>query len=222
MNKKLIALALTGALTCGMVLPALAVSPAAPSDTAASVTATAQEVPALPASVLYYGTVQQIVKDENGQITQLWLTSEQYGEYVMNLSAETVWIDSGNRTASDPSTLQEGESVYVFHSPIATFSLPPQSPAFAVVRNIPMDISCAQYHEVEEVSLVDGQLTITTDNGGLLLRADQNTPITLYGSDETVALEDIQPGSHLLAWYGVVAASYPGQASADCLMLLPQ
>ena len=144
MNKKLIALALTGALTCGMVLPALAVSPAAPSDTAASVTATAQEVPALPDSVLYYGTVQQVVKDENGQISQLWLTSEQYGEYVMNLSEETVRIDSGNRTASDGSTLQEGESVYVFHIPTATFSLPTQSPAFPLVRNIPMDISCAQ------------------------------------------------------------------------------
>ena len=211
MNKKLIALALTGALTCGMVLPALAVSPAAPSDTAASVTATAQEVPALPDSVLYYGTVQQIVKDENGQITQLWLTSEQYGEYAMNLSEETVWIDSGNRTASDPSTLQA-----------STYSELVNAVLFAVVRNIPMDISCAQYHEVEEVSLVDGQLTITTDNGGLLLRADQNTPITLYGSGEPVALEDIQPGSHLVAWYGVVAASYPGQANADCLMLLPQ
>ena len=110
MNKKLIALALTGALTCGMVLPALAVSPAAPSDTAASVTATAQEVPALPDSVLYYGTVQQIVKDENGQITQLWLTSEQYGEYVMNLSAETVRSDSRNSPAAAHSTPQGGET----------------------------------------------------------------------------------------------------------------
>ena len=45
-----------------------------------------------------------------------------------------------------------GESVYVFHSPISTRSLPPQSAAYAVVRNIPQDISCAQYHVVEEIT----------------------------------------------------------------------
>lgn len=66
----------------------------------------------------------------------------------MNISSDTVWIDSGNRTASDPADLKEGESVYVFHSPISTRSLPPQSAAYAVVRNIPQDISCAQYHVV--------------------------------------------------------------------------
>lgn len=126
--------------------------------------------------MLYFGQVTQVVRDEAGTVTRLVLSSERYGEYIMNISSDTVWIDSGNRTASDPADLKEGESVYVFHSPISTRSLPPQSAAYAVVRNIPQDISCAQYHVVEEVTEgEDGGLIVTTDNGGLLIYLDGDT-----------------------------------------------
>ncbi len=113
---------------------------------------------------------------------------------------------------ADPAALQEGQSLYVFHSPIATLSLPPQSAAFAVVTNLPMDAQSAQLHKVEEVSLQDGQLQITTDNGGLYITADQNTVVSAYGSDAAAALEDVQPGRQVIAWYSAVAQSYPGQA----------
>lgn len=218
MNKKLTVLVLTGALACAMALPAMATE-----TTAVPISApvSTEETISMPDSVLYYGTVKEIVKDENGTITQLRMDSERYGEYVMNITEQTVWIDSGRHTASDSASLQVGEGVYVFHSPIATYSLPPQSPALAVVRNIPMDAGCAQYHEVEEVSLENGQLKITTDDGGLIILADEKTSLSSYGSDEAVALKDIQTGSHVMAWYGAVAESYPGQAHATHLMLLP-
>lgn len=218
MNKKLTVLVLTGALACAMALPAMAaentVTPiSAPISTKTSVS--------LPDSVLYYGTVQEIVKGDEGNIIQLRMDSERYGAYVMNLTDQTVWIDSGLRAVSDPATLQEGEGLYVFHSAVETSSLPPQSAALAVVRNIPMDAGCAQYHQVEGVSLENGQLKITTDNGGLYLLADGETTLSFYGSDETVVLEDIQPGSHVMAWYEGYAALGSGQAHAAHLMLLP-
>lgn len=217
MKKKLTVLVLTGALACTMALPAMAADVTA---VPISAPVSSGELAALPDSVLYYGTVQEIVKGANGSITQLRMTSERYSEYVMNISEETVWIDSGKQTASDPSTLQAGEGLYVFHSPAETSSLPPQSAAFAVVRNIPMDAGCAQYHEVEAVSLEDGQLKITTDNGGLILLADENTGLSFYGSDAAASLTDIQAGDYVMAWYGAVAQSYPGQAYANHVMLL--
>ena len=144
-----------------------------PGDSAA---ASAPQAQTLPASVLYFGQVTQVIRDEAGTVPRLVLSSERYGEYIMNISSDTVWIDSGNRTASDPADLKEGESVYVFHSPISTRSLPPQSAAYAVVRNIPQDISCAQYHVVEEITEgEDGGLIVTTDNGGLLIYLDGDT-----------------------------------------------
>lgn len=214
MNKKLSVLILTGTLACTMALPALAVE----QMPTAAPTTTAEETQTLPGSVLYYGTVQEIVKDENGNITRLRMNSERYGEYIMNITEQTVWIDSGRCIASDPSTLTEGEGIYVFHSAAAALSLPPQSIALAVVRDIPADAGTAQFHEVEAVSLENGQLKITTNNGSLSILADQDTALSRYGSDEAVALEDIQSGSQVMAWYGSASS---GQASAYHLMLLP-
>ena len=90
----------------------------------------------LPDSVLYYGRVEAISHNGDGEITALHLSSDRYGEYVMRISEDTVWIDSGNRTASDPATLKEGEGLYVFHSPRTTRYLPPPTAPVAIVRNI--------------------------------------------------------------------------------------
>ena len=170
MKRTLSALMLSGALLCALSVPALAAEPAAP-QTDTSLT----QEETLPDSVLYYGTVTEVVRDEAGTVSRLALSSEWYGDYVMNLSADTVWVDAGKRAASDPSDLEAGEAVYVFHSPVSTRSLPPQSAAYAVVRNMPQDMGCPMYHEVEAVTEQDGRLTITTDNGGLLLHVGEET-----------------------------------------------
>ena len=218
MNKKISVLALTGALACALTVPALAADvPAVPISAPVS----AEEMMSLPDSVIYYGTVEEIGKNADGGIAWLRMTSERYGEYIMKLSDDTVWIDSGRHTASDPADLQEGESLYVFHSAVETFSLPPQSAAFAVVRNIPMDAGCAWYHEVEAATLENGQLTITTDNGSLLIRADEKTQLSRYAGEGAVSLKDIQTGDRVMAWYGAVTDSLPGQTQAAYLMLLP-
>ena len=218
MKKKLTALILAGALSCAIAVPAAAADSRRPLISPAPIS---EETPSISHSVLYYGTVKAIIKDEAGVPRQLHMTSERYGEYVMNLSEQTVWIDSGNHTAADPVDLREGEGIYVFHSPAATRSLPPQSTAYAVVRNVPMDAGCAQYHQVEEVTQENGQWKITTDNGGLFILADEKTGLSIYDSEEEAALEDIRAGGWVMAWYEGYAAVYPGQTYAHHLMLLP-
>lgn len=218
MMKKLTALALSGTLLCAMTLPAMAAGTppvSAPIPTAVEKFASTHD------SVLYYGTVKKIVKSEDGAIAQLHMTSDRYGEYVMNIFSDAVWIDSENHTADDPTHLREGEHIYVFHSYAETRSLPPQTTAYVIVRNIPMDASSAQHHYVESVSLVDGKLTITTDQGGLLIYADDKTELSRYDGSAALTMKDIQAGDHIMAWYQAVAESYPGQTYADHLMLLP-
>lgn len=172
MKRKWISLALGGALFCMLGAPALA------AEDAASKTEPAQ---ALPESVLYYGEVKDLLTAEDGTLTGLHMDSEQSGEFVMRVNEDTYWIDSGKQTAST-ACAAEGERLYVFHSPVSTRSLPPQSTAFAVVRNIPQDADSAQYHKVEAVEQTeDGRLQITTDNGGLYLFADKDTTFSAYG-----------------------------------------
>ena len=217
MKRTLSALVVSGALLCAAALPAMAAEPAAGSQ---NETALVQEE-TMPDSVLYYGQVLAIDREEDGTVTRLHLTSEAQGDYVMNISSGTVWIDSGSYAASDPSTLEVGESVYVHHSPVSTRSLPPQSAAYAVVRNFPQDAGAAQYHEVEAIAQnEDGSVTITTDNGSLWLTVEADASVTTYAG-ETAALADVKAGDHVMAWYPLVMLSYPGQASADHLMLLP-
>ena len=217
MKRTLSALVVSGALLCAAALPAMAAEPAAGSQ---NETALVQEE-TMPDSVLYYGQVLAIDREEDGTVTRLHLTSEAQGDYVMNISSSTVWIDSGSYAASDPADLEVGESVYVHHSPVSTRSLPPQSAAYAVVRNFPQDAGAAQYHEVEAIAQnEDGSVTITTDNGGLMLTVEADAAVTTYAG-ETAALADVKAGDHVMAWYPLVMLSYPGQASAGHLMLLP-
>ena len=181
MKRTLSALMISSALMCALSLPAMAVEPAA-DQTDTSLT----QEETLPDSVLYYGTVTEVLRDEKGAVSALVLSSDRHGDYVMNLSADTVWVDAGKRAASDPSNLKVGEVVYVFHSAISTRSLPPQSAAYAVVRNLPQDMGCPMYHEVEDVTEQDGRLTITTDNGGLLLYVGKDIQCVDYATGKTV------------------------------------
>ena len=217
MKRTLSALMLSGALLCALSVPALAAEPAAPQT---DMSLTQEET--LPDSVLYYGTVTEVIRDEDGTVSRLALSSERYGDYVMNLSADTVWVDAGKRTASGPSDLEAGEAVYVFHSPVSTRSLPPQSAAYAVVRNMPQDMGCPMYHEVEAVTEQDGRLTITTDNGGLLLHVNEETQCVDYATGKAVDLSQLKAGGRVMAWYDMVMESYPGQAVPHCLMVLPE
>ena len=220
MKRKIFAFALTAALVSALSLPAVSASAA---DTAGSSgTPAIGENQTLPDSVLYYGEISEIIRDEDGSVSSLLLQSEGSGDLIVHISDKTVWIDSGHQQASDPSDLKVGERIYVFHSSAQTMSLPPQSAAFAIVRDIPMDAMCAQYHKIEEVTeREDGKLQITTSNGGLYLILDENTKFVSYDGKETVGKDDLKPGNFAMFWYGIVATSYPGQAYPNTVMILP-
>lgn len=217
MKRTLSALLVSGALLCAAILPA----GAAQASQSAQVDSSQSQEVTMPDSVSYYGEIVAIDRDEDGAVTRLHLTSEEQGDYVMNLSSNTLWIDSTNYAASDPATLEVGEQVCVFHSPVSTRSLPPQSAAYAVVRNFPQAVGAARYLLVEAVAEnEDGSVTITTDNGSLLLTVQADAAVTTYAG-EAAALTDVKEGDHVMAWYSIVLLSYPGQAGTDHLMLLP-
>ena len=221
MNKKLAALALSGVLLCSMGAPTLAAGNALPASCVSEETEM-ERTQSLPNSVLYHGEVKAILTGADGAIAGLHMDSERSGEYVMKLSDKTFWIDSGKRAPSLPADLTVGERLYVFHSPVSTRSMPPQSTAFAIVRNAPQDIGCAMYHKVEAVAEQEDGLQITTDNGGLFLYAGQEAALSTYTGSPIEGLDDIKAGNCIMAWYDVVALSYPGRAYAQHIMVLDQ
>ena len=221
MNKTLTALLLGGAMIFSVSVQALAAEPTPSQDSLSG--SSASQPQSLPHSLLYYGTVSEIVyDDQSGEVTRLNMASEAHGAMDMILSPSTLWIDSGAGTASDPDTLKTGEGIYVFHSPVSTMSLPPQTSAYVIVRNVPQDTGCAMYHVVEKVSRQeDGSLALTTDNGGLILYPEADTQLVSYDGS-SAQWEELKEDCRVMAWYSAVLESYPAQAFPSRPMILPQ
>ena len=148
------------------------------------------------------------------------MDSQADGELIVNVSDETFWVDSGNMAAFEPSEVKEGDRMYVFHSPVMTRSLPPQTAGFAVVGNVPADACCAMYHETEKVTVSGDTVIIETDNGTMQITADEDTLITDYSGNEK-KLSDIKEGDFLLAVYDEGINTAPENPRAFKIMLLP-
>lgn len=180
-----------------------------------------EDVEEMPASETYFGTVASIERDEEGNVVSISLTSEENGDYVMNVTGNTVWVDAVEKVKASQEDLTEGETIYVYHSPVSTRSLPPQSEAFAVVLNVPQDIAVGVYHEVEDI-VTNGEIfTITTDNGGLYLNVTSDTQVKDYTTGESAEIGNVDRGDRIIAWYDAVAMSYPGQANVSDILVLP-
>lgn len=181
---------------------------------------TPDEISPLPDSVLYYGEVLEIITGEDGSISQIHMNSQADGELVINVGPQTFWINSGEMKADDSATLEVGEKIYVFHSPITTMSLPAQSAGFAIVRNIPMDARCAMYHEIEQVTETENGLSIVTNNGEIKITVDAETVISNYDGSEA-SVEEIKAGGHMMVRYDENPELSPENPRAFQIMLLP-
>lgn len=180
-----------------------------------------EDVEEMPASETYFGTVESIEKDEEGNVVSISLTSEENGDYVMNVTDNTVWVDAVEKVKASQEDLTEGETIYVYHSPVSTRSLPPQSEAFAVVLNAPQDVAVGVYHEVEEVTTTENETRLLTNNGGLYLIISDETAVKDYETGEVADISAVAEGDHVIAWYDAVAMSYPGQANVSDILVLP-
>lgn len=180
-----------------------------------------EDVEEMPASETYFGTVASIEKDEEGNVISVSLTSEENGDYVMNVTDNTVWVDTVEKVKASQEDLTEGETIYVYHSPVSTRSLPPQSEAFAVVLNVPQDIAVGVYHEVEEVTTTENDTRLLTNNGGLYLIISDETAVKDYETGEVADISAVAEGDRVIAWYDAVAMSYPGQANVSDILVLP-
>lgn len=180
-----------------------------------------EDVEEMPASETYFGTVASIEKDEEGNVISISLTSEENGDYVMNVTDNTVWVDAVEKVKASQEDLTEGETIYVYHSPVSTRSLPPQSEAFAVVLNVPQDIAVGVYHEVEEVTTTENDTRLLTNNGGLYLIISDETAVKDYETGEVADISAVAEGDRVIAWYDAVAMSYPGQANVSDILVLP-
>ena len=208
-HKKIVTLALAGALTATMFTPALAVNN---TGTISSTPLIAQQEEVAVGYTRTIGVVQEV----DVQAQNILVKNEQT-EIQFNLDEKTWLVDGEKGTTIDLADLK-GKEVVVAHSMATTRSLPPQSYAYAVVTKGEVTPNYAIVEAVEAGK--DGAVRLTTNNGGMWVTVTEKADIKPLATKDIVTLEDLQPGAQVILYYDIVALSYPGQAYTDRVVLL--
>lgn len=172
-----------------------------------------------PVTQQYAGIVKEITKEDglyNYTITVNDGTSET--EIVAMQSEDTIIADAAEGTPLSPEDIKEGEVVEVFLSMMTTRSIPPMSPAYCIIANLPADnMGVPTYIEAAKAQVYDdGSLAVLNQNQDLYVTIPSDVKIGVYGdADKTVSASDVEEGTKLLAWFDAVMESYPAQATAD-------
>ncbi len=161
-----------------------------------------------------YAEVKEIATAEmNSEFILVKPEDESYSEIQLNIGADTLFVNNKTGKEVKMSDIKVGDRVYVYYDMAMTRSIPPQSRAYLVLTDVKEGMP-AKLWTAEEIKTEDGgDLVVTTDNGGLWLRV----PAKAWIDEKT----QLQEGDRFLAWYDIVALSYPGQANAEKAMLLP-
>lgn len=225
-KKQILAMGLSAVLACSSVAfaaDANAAETTAPADdnTAATETTTTA-VPQVKESFRTgsMATVSKINMDGETVSSILVKTTDDQ-EIQLNLSADTLIVNNETGAAAALSDIKEGDKVYAYYSKAMTRSLPPQSACELILVGVGENTP-ASLHEVGTVSTnEEGMTEVLTADGSMIIRMDDKTTYAPYKTKNIVTKADMTEGTRFLAWYDIVAMSYPGQAYTQKVVVLP-
>lgn len=141
-------------------------------------------------------------------------------EIQLNISDDTILIDSETMSAISLSDIKVNDKIQVEYSQAMTQSLPPQTTAYVIAVNFEKGGS-VNYVNVDDVKTEeDGTVVVTDNTNNMILRILKDARTLPYRTKNIVKLADIQKGSKILAWFDIVTMSIPSQASTDKVVIL--
>lgn len=225
-KKQILAMSLSAVLACSSVAFAADVAtaettaPAADNTAATETTTTA--VPQVKESFRTgsMATVSKINMDGETVSSILVKTTDEQ-EIQLNLGADTLIVNNETGAAAALSDIEEGDKIYAYYSKAMTRSLPPQSACELILVGVGENTP-ASLHEVGTVSTnEEGMTEVLTADGSMIIRMDDKTTYAPYKTKNIVTKADLTEGTRFLAWYDIVAMSYPGQAYTQKVVILP-
>lgn len=177
-------------------------------------------VPVLAASgslVQAEGTITAVDTAAN----QITVTLSDKSEMVFNVSGSTLFLSAKDGSNLALKDLAAGMTFTAFHSAATTRSLPPQSALHTMIVAKSSNEDFAHDFTVQTVESGSNGLSLLNDKGDTILHMAGASVYTL-GETGLVAANasDIKAGAQLIAWYDVVAMSYPGQANPSKVLVL--
>ena len=225
-KKQILAMGLSAVLACSSVafaadLAAAETTTPATDNTAATETTTTA-VPQVKESFRTgsMATVSKINMDGETVSSILAKTTDEQ-EIQLNLSADTLIVNNETGAAAALSDIKEGDKIYAYYSKAMTRSLPPQSACELILVGVGENTP-ASLHEVGTVTTnEEGMTEVLTADGSMIIRMDDKTTYAPYKTKNIVTKADLTEGTRFLAWYDIVAMSYPGQAYTQKVVILP-
>ena len=146
----------------------------------------------------------------------------------LNLGENTWFVDNATGKVArwadvnqQSKVLQKGTEVLAFYGAAITAGEPSQVAAEAIVVNRAKG-SMPHLLTAENVTMnPDNSVTLLGNSGGSLVTVSAEAPISSVDTEEKVRNTDIRMGTELLAWYDTELESYPTQAGAEKVVLLP-
>ena len=225
-KKQILAMGLSAVLACSSVAfaaDATAAETTAPAaDNTAATETTTTAVPQVKESFRTgsMATVSKINMDGETVSSILVKTTDDQ-EIQLNLSADTLIVNNETGAAAALSDIKEGDKIYAYYSKAMTRSLPPQSACELILVGVGENTP-ASLHEVGTVSTnEEGMPEVLTADGSMIIRMDDKTTYAPYKTKNIVTKADLTEGTRFLAWYDIVAMSYPGQAYTQKVVILP-
>lgn len=164
--------------------------------------------------------ISQITDEEGYKSILVDDSNDKDSQISLNIDNNTI-VMNANGEAVNFSDLKAGDRINVVHSLAMTFSLPPQTYAYAVIVNNEQ-AAVPQYIEAGKVATENDTTTIESKDGNYIIRVDKDTQIIPFKTKNIVTAQDIVEGTTLFAWYDIMTASMPAQATANKIMILPQ
>lgn len=180
-------------------------------------------------STVYVGKITGIIRDGEGGVARLTITSEAGGAYyTLLLSPATVWVDAADRKMDSGAELREGERIYAVCDSGGQADAGAESSALltalALIRRMDGETDCAFYHVISDFAPEkEGGWKITVDQGVEELHADSAADLTDYATGESLDLSQLEAGDRIMAWYDPnLNTTYPTHAYPTHLMRLPR
>lgn len=164
--------------------------------------------------------ISEITDEEGYKSILVDDSNDKDSQISLNIDNNTI-VMNANGEAVNFSDLKAGDRINVVHSPAMTFSLPPQTYAYAVIVNNEQ-VAVPQYIEAGKVTTENDTTTIESKDENYIIRVDKDTQIVPFKTKNIVTAQDIVEGTTLFAWYDIMTASMPAQATANKVMILPQ
>lgn len=225
-KKQILAMGLSAVLACSSVAfaadlaAAETTTPVADNTAATETTTTA--VPQVKESFRTgsMATVSKINMDGETVSSILVKTTDEQ-DIQLNLSADTLIVNNETGAAAALSDIKEGDKIYAYYSKAMTRSLPPQSACELILVGVGENTP-ASLHEVGTVSTNEEAMAeVLIADGSMIIRMDDKTTYAPYKTKNIVTKADLTEGTRFLAWYDIVAMSYPGQAYTQKVVILP-